>query len=144
MISLEDTEFINDWKISVFFPHCYFPFCYHFLALSVTLSCGLHLVLLSLFYLGCSSLVRSPFDWNCCTTGSQCGVAEGDCDTDADCKTGLVCGKNNCRNFNQQSNYFADCCIKKGNCLLLSSKHWGTIYLVAKGPCNKNISWLLT
>jgi len=27
-----------------------------------------------------------------CSASSKCGVGEGDCDTDADCKTGLKCG----------------------------------------------------
>jgi hypothetical protein len=27
-----------------------------------------------------------------CNSTSKCGVGEGDCDTDSDCKTGLKCG----------------------------------------------------
>ena len=33
---------------------------------------------------------------SCCTAENQCGVGEGDCDSDADCNPGLVCGKANC------------------------------------------------
>jgi len=34
---------------------------------------------------------------NCCTSSNQCGVGEGDCDDDNDCKEDLVCGQNNCQ-----------------------------------------------
>ena len=33
---------------------------------------------------------------NCCTNDNQCGINEGDCDSDAQCLPGLVCGQNNC------------------------------------------------
>ena len=33
---------------------------------------------------------------SCCTTENQCGENEGDCDNDADCNPGLVCGTDNC------------------------------------------------
>eukprot|EP00729_Bicosta_minor_P011274 gene11274-8548_t len=32
----------------------------------------------------------------CCTPDNQCGVDEGDCDSDNDCASGLQCGYNNC------------------------------------------------
>ena len=36
---------------------------------------------------------------SCCgSNGYQCGEGEGDCDYDSDCKPGLVCGKDNCKN----------------------------------------------
>ena len=35
-------------------------------------------------------------DDNCCTSSIPCNEGEGDCDSDADCKSGLVCGHNNC------------------------------------------------
>ena len=41
---------------------------------------------------GCSS----HDDWDCCTSSNQCGVNEGDCDSDSECMDGLVCGNNNC------------------------------------------------
>lgn len=31
-----------------------------------------------------------------CISGTQCGVDEGDCDSDNDCASGLQCGYNNC------------------------------------------------
>ena len=36
---------------------------------------------------------------SCCRwNGYRCGEGEGDCDSDFDCKLGLVCGKDNCKN----------------------------------------------
>jgi len=32
----------------------------------------------------------------CCTDRGNCGIGEGDCDTDDDCQSGLVCGRDNC------------------------------------------------
>jgi len=45
---------------------------------------------------------------SCCTESNQCGVNQGDCDSDADCKGNLVCGKNNCNGPNFDSK--DDCC----------------------------------
>merc|ERR1712227_660426 len=55
--------------------------------------------------------------WSCCSSTNQCDVDQGDCDTDADCKTGLKCGSNNCKpstanNYNSNS----DCCYKPSDC----------------------------
>ena len=45
---------------------------------------------------------------HCCTSGKPCGLAQGDCDRDSECKGDLVCGKNNCGSaFSWR---FADCC----------------------------------
>ena len=45
---------------------------------------------------------------SCCRTANQCGVGQGDCDSDADCNPDLVCGNNNCVGcgFDPQD----DCC----------------------------------
>jgi len=48
---------------------------------------------------------------SCCTNGI-CGVNEGDCDRDSDCKEGLVCGKDNCVGDTFQSS--DDCCKLDG------------------------------
>lgn len=54
---------------------------------------------------------------SCCgSNGYQCGEGEGDCDYDSDCKPGLVCGKDNCKNPDihpDGAGYDAtdDCCI---------------------------------
>ena len=33
---------------------------------------------------------------DCCSPTNRCGVREGDCDSNADCMEGLVCGEDNC------------------------------------------------
>ena len=49
---------------------------------------------------------------SCCRTWNPCGENEGDCDSDADCHDGLVCGINNCRNILAHQKYEPthDCC----------------------------------
>ena len=81
---------------------------------------------------GCSSLVGCT-DWNCCSPLQKCSEAEGDCDSDKDCREGLVCGKNNCREFNPKSPIAADCCVRKGEIILwcicfLMLKHHNVLY----------------
>ena len=61
-----------------------------------------------------SSCYKGKTDWTCCSSSNQCGVGGGDCDTDSDCQSGLVCGSNNCRTFNSKASRTADCCMKKG------------------------------
>jgi len=48
----------------------------------------------------------------CCTKDSPCKVGGGDCDKDEDCAGDLVCGKDNCRDFNWFARSSYDCCIK--------------------------------
>ena len=49
---------------------------------------------------------------HCCTTDKPCQLNQGDCDHDAECEEGLVCGSDNCGNeFSWTS---ADCCTKPG------------------------------
>ena len=38
-------------------------------------------------------------DSDCCTSSNKCSLGEGNCDSDSDCEGDLVCGTNNCRNF---------------------------------------------
>jgi len=58
----------------------------------------------------------SSYYTDCCSASNQCGLGEGDCDSDNDCKGSLKCGANNClkgRKFNK----YSDCCydsIKRG------------------------------
>ena len=49
----------------------------------------------------------------CCTKANQCGVGEGNCGKDEDCKKGLVCGRDNCNGetYDKHDN----CCEKPGN-----------------------------
>ena len=66
--------------------------------------------------------------WDCCNPHSQCGVGEGDCDSDDDCVGDLICGNsrddsNNCATtFANNSSLWmekADCCINPGK------RYWG-------------------
>ncbi|WP_437998322.1 hypothetical protein WMF26_48825 [Sorangium sp. So ce185] len=45
--------------------------------------------------LTCGPFDTSDIDDGFCSPDCKCGVGEGDCDSDFDCKTGLVCGSNN-------------------------------------------------
>jgi len=56
-----------------------------------------------------------------CSPEQTCKNGEGDCDNDDDCEKGLICGRNNCKKFNNgkwwEDNYpdmkdTADCCTK--------------------------------
>ena len=58
---------------------------------------------------------------SCCSEDHQCGVGEGDCDSDADCEEGLLCGTGNCPST--RSAFWDaddDCCYKPGNVLQLA------------------------
>lgn len=47
----------------------------------------------------------------CCTLATPCGLHDGDCDNDGECKPGLVCGNNNCdMNLMLVKNIDNDCC----------------------------------
>jgi len=48
-------------------------------------------------------------DWAFCTEGS-CHVGQGDCDFNSDCKEGLRCGRDNCKDFHSDAHRSADCC----------------------------------
>ena len=42
-----------------------------------------------------------PGQETCCTVSkSPCTLGQGDCDEDSQCAEGLVCGEDNCKNFN--------------------------------------------
>ena len=70
--------------------------------------------------LGCTA--TDPYSGSCCNfLTEKCGENEGDCDSDADCKTGLACGIDNCPsggNFHPE----ADCCYKVSG-IYLSTLH---------------------
>ena len=41
---------------------------------------------------------------------NQCGVGEGDCDSDEECSGALICGNNNCFTDGSEISAAADCC----------------------------------
>jgi len=70
-------------------------------------------------------------DWTFCK--GSCTLGQGDCDRDADCSGNLVCGHDNCKQFNSQANSYADCCMKPGQCgSHLLGFFWGIQYPDAK------------
>jgi len=64
---------------------------------------------------GVSDCYKGKTDRDCCSSSNKCGVGGGDCDSDSDCKSGHVCGINNCRDYNKKADRTADCCMKRGN-----------------------------
>ena len=57
---------------------------------------------------------------SCCTPQNKCTENEGDCDSDADCKEGLVCGTDNCPvKSGLQWDEADDCCKKIGAGILM-------------------------
>ena len=52
---------------------------------------------------------------DCCSYGIPCDEGEGDCDSDEECKPGLICGHNNCDDIvsktNDNSTLVNDCCV---------------------------------
>ena len=55
----------------------------------------------------------SQNDSDCCSPYNLCREGEGDCDKDADCDSGLICGYDNCLDFNSSwTNSTFDCCTQ--------------------------------
>lgn len=48
----------------------------------------------------------------CCTEEAPCKEQGGDCDDDKECEGSLVCGTNNCRDFNPSAEETYDCCVR--------------------------------
>jgi len=68
-------------------------------------------------------LMGSRADWDFCSSSRRCSENQGDCDSDSDCKAGLKCGVNNCREIHgdqvddrwrllMEDTEEADCCYK--------------------------------
>ena len=57
-------------------------------------------------------------DEDFCTTDEPCGVDEGDCDDDDECRNDLICGLSNCPDSLDVSSAI-DCCEPKGNHFLM-------------------------
>ena len=49
-------------------------------------------------------------DLSCCSDDSQCGLGEGDCDSDSHCAGDLTCGNDNCPS---PAASYMDCCEGK-------------------------------
>jgi len=57
----------------------------------------------------------SASDWSFCSRRRKCRAGQGDCDEGRDeCKWGLKCGKDNCKDFNNLAHPQADCCVPTG------------------------------
>merc|ERR1712226_754509 len=53
---------------------------------------------------------------SCCSETNRCDVGEGDCDSDADCLDGLLCGTGNCPSTRSDAwDASDDCCYKPAN-----------------------------
>ena len=48
----------------------------------------------------------------CCSEEAPCKEQGGDCDDDKECEGSLVCGTNNCRDFNPSAEETYDCCVR--------------------------------
>jgi hypothetical protein len=61
---------------------------------------------------GCDASHADLMEGNdrCCQPDNQCTLNEGDCDTDYDCISGLMCGVNNCEWGDGYGSY-DDCCV---------------------------------
>ena len=69
--------------------------------------------------------------WSCCTTNNQCGIGEGDCDTDSQCSGSLKCGTDNCdTSLGFPTGY--DCCYQGKDTNIASSN---TSSLVTPSLC---------
>ena len=64
-------------------------------------------------------------DWSLCSQESPCTEGEGDCDSDLECVSSLVCGTDNCAHGPSSM----DCCkIYNGNVYLYQS-HMNSFYI---------------
>ena len=48
-----------------------------------------------------------------CTLSNKCGEGQGDCDTDSECKDGLICVRNSCAGQAGENGDGSDCCYKR-------------------------------
>merc|ERR1712121_328867 len=49
----------------------------------------------------------------CCRPWNRCSEGQGICLSDSDCEDGLICGSDNCQEFNPAAQHDEDCCVKK-------------------------------
>merc|ERR1712228_943589 len=56
-------------------------------------------------------------DWAYCSKKNPCGIGEGDCDGNDQCKSGLQCGVDNCKSlYPDDAHPYADCCVVAKEC----------------------------
>ena len=60
-----------------------------------------------------SECTASRDDGSCCTSTAPCALGGGDCDNDIECAGDLVCGTDNCIDWDSAWPSTSDCC-KKG------------------------------
>ena len=60
---------------------------------------------------------NSPGGKECCEFDDpeedKCTEGQGDCDSDAGCAGNLICGRNNCRVYHENSSVTDDCCTQQ-------------------------------
>jgi len=66
---------------------------------------------------------NNPQVEHCCSKDNKCEENQGDCDSDEDCKEGLVCGQQECNDMNFSED--ADCCVipdKEHKCAIVGEE----------------------
>ena len=72
--------------------------------------------------------------YSCCTLTKQCGINQGDCDTNSECSGNLICGKDNCPSAFPSD---ADCC-EPGNFSMFLIKYITTNFENCDNVFEKN------
>ena len=67
-------------------------------------------------------------DWHFCSSWAPCQLGQGDCDSDIQCADNLVCGRDNCKFFNETAEVGADCCTS-----FLTNSRCGPDFRLANG-----------
>merc|ERR1711892_155679 len=84
----------------------------------------------------------SSSDWNFCSVSAPCSLGQGDCDSDSECANSLICGPDNCRDFNPYAESTADCCIPPGTTAAPAGTGFGNgsssdwTFCSASAPCS--------
>ena len=68
------------------------------------------IIVKQIFHRGSTTGKGTATDWAYCTQANPCGAGQGDCDNDRQCRPGLLCGFDNCKNFHPGAHRLADCC----------------------------------
>ena len=79
------------------------------------------MIFLKIFFT--SDCTASKDDGNCCTSSNPCALGQGDCDSDSQCAGDLVCGTDNCINFDSTWPSTSDCCTTGNKIIQLQFWH---------------------